>query len=211
MLKDVLGIFPHETYRESMQAQPLKRLEMSERQAHVMELYHKGMTHRQISEQLKRERPKDKAWAVSHVTVGTDIQQVTAYYQQQAVDYYADWLAQELSRTVHGIKQASDAYEFSKKITKGGKRKNGIQREIPDARFSREQREWQDRLLKLLGVVREASKPVITQPADDKSDDQPEPQPDPAAELAPYLASIEQWRRSTSSQSATDLSSESAE
>lgn len=182
-----------------MQPTGAMRLEISERQASVMELHHQGLTTRQISQQLKKERPKDKSWAVSHVTVAADIASVAAYYQQQAVDSYADWLARELARAVDALKEARQAFEYSKRKKVKGRKL--VQQEVPDARFSREQREWQDRLLKLLNIVREISKPApIPVPA--STEEQPEvqlPVADPNADLAPYMGAagaVEQFVRS---------------
>lgn len=178
---------------------------MSERQARVMELYHSNFTYREIAQILKRERPKDKAWNISHQTVANDIQHVIAYYQQQAVDFYADWLAKELSLTMHGHRIACEAFEASKRLPEPvkGKKKSKAQGEPPDARFSREMREWQNARLKLLGFVRETSKPA---PAAPVTDEQPnEPQSSPADDLAPYLDSVRQWKLSIDSQGAANL------
>ncbi len=168
-----------------MQTPPLKRLEMSERQAKVMEMYHQGMTYREIAKVVK----------VSHQTVANDINATIAYFQQQAVDFYADWLAKELSLTVHGQKLSARAYEVSSKQQKKGKRV--IAEEAPDARHSREMREWQARRLELLGLVRETSKPVIAPVIEEKTNEQPtEPVTNPVDDLAPYAEAVEQLRKS---------------
>lgn len=198
---------------------PRKRLQMSERQAYVVQLYHQGLSNRVISARLKAEEKIDpkgkKGWGVSHTTVQNDINAAIEYYRQEAVDFYEDRLVRELLVADASFREACIAYEESRQSKKEttslkgeGSASNEITTSAPDPRFSVEKRKWQDQKLKLLGVVREMSKPTMVAPVPEPSEepDDQQPQPDPAAELAPYFASVEQFRKSIAGQSAADVS-----
>ncbi|MBL8824912.1 MAG: hypothetical protein JNJ77_20160 [Planctomycetia bacterium] len=204
---------------------PRKQLQLSERQAHVAMLYHQQLSTRAISQRLKeleKADPKGKrGWGVSYKTVQADIKTVIEYYRQEAVDFYEDRLVRELMIADSAYKEACLAYEESRKqlterTVSAGRGKNKqksdeVVTSAPDPRFSVEKRKWQDQRLKLLGVVREMSKPsqvpaVLPEPTEEKPDDTPRPDP---ADLAPYFASLELYRKSIAGQSAADVSPES--
>lgn len=145
---------------------PRKRLEKSERQERILELYHQGHTTRQIVAILAEEAAaggKPKGWAVQKSAVHSEILRAIEYHRQQAVDFYDDHLTDELARCDYWIKQATTEWHASrtKKTERGRTTESGgtiydeTVTKAAEAELSREVREWSDRKLKLMGFVRE--------------------------------------------------------
>lgn len=137
-----------------------KRLIKTERQHRVMELYVSGMSQSAIVGKLKAERPDDKAWHISRGTVQNDLQKAYAWYRQEATIHFGEWLAKELGRAELMLERTMEAFEASKRIkherlslTGGGSAVEVIHNNPGDPALSREVREWQNQLLKILSLV----------------------------------------------------------
>lgn len=145
---------------------PRKRLEKSERQARILELYHEGNTNRRIVEILAEEAAKGdkpKGWAIQKSAVHAEILRAIEYHRQQAVDFYDEHLTDELARCDYWIKQATTEWHASRtrKTERGRTTESGgtiydeTVTKAAEAELSKEVREWQERKLKLMGFVRE--------------------------------------------------------